>query len=74
MIHGAQQQDESGMEVLLEKGILSPLDIHFAALMGRLGGSEAPELLMAAALVSSCTRQGHICLDCSLQCIQAAEK
>ncbi|MEW5724693.1 MAG: exodeoxyribonuclease V subunit alpha [Thermodesulfobacteriota bacterium] len=48
---------------LLETGDLSPLDLHFARLMGRLSGGGAPEVELAAALVSRATRAGHICLD-----------
>ena len=44
---------------------LTPLDIHFARFMESLCGGDAPELSLAAALVSSDTRQGHICLDIS---------
>jgi exodeoxyribonuclease V alpha subunit len=44
-------------------GIVSPLDVHFARLLTRLNHGDAPELGLAAALVSSYTRQGHICLD-----------
>jgi len=51
---------------LHERGILSHLDIHFARFMARLAGKEAPELFLAAALLSSHTRQGHICLDLSI--------
>ena len=45
--------------------IFTPLDIHFARFMERLCGGDAPELSLAAALVSSYARQGHICLDLS---------
>ncbi len=48
---------------LRENGGLSPIDIHFADFMERLEGRQAPELWLAAALVSSCTRRGDICLD-----------
>jgi len=41
------------------------LDIHFANFMSRLTGGNIPELFLAAALVSSYTRQGNICLDLS---------
>jgi exodeoxyribonuclease V alpha subunit len=51
--------------LLLEAEILSQLDIHFAALVARLNGRDVPEISLAAALVSSYTRQGHICLDLS---------
>lgn len=41
------------------------MDIHFAGFTSRLAGRNVPELSLAAALVSSYTRQGHICLDLS---------
>jgi exodeoxyribonuclease V alpha subunit len=41
----------------------SALDIHFAGLMAKLAENTTPELTLAAALVSSHTRQGHICVD-----------
>ena len=44
-------------------GILTPLDVHFGRFMGKLAGGEVPELILAAALASSHTRQGHICLS-----------
>jgi exodeoxyribonuclease V alpha subunit len=50
---------------LYDNGILSALDIHFANFMSRLTGGNIPELSLAAALVSSYTRQGHVCLDLS---------
>ena len=50
---------------LYDSGILSDLDMHFASFIGRLAGTCVPELLLAAAIVSSYTRQGHICLDLS---------
>jgi exodeoxyribonuclease V alpha subunit len=52
---------------LLDSGIFSYLDIHFARLMARLAGEEGSELVLGAALVSSRTRQGHICLDLSFE-------
>ena len=42
---------------------LSVLDIHFARLMARLDGRGCQELELAAALVSSQTRAGHVCLE-----------
>lgn len=50
---------------LFKAGILSRLDLHFAAHMVRLAGRGIPELALAAALVSSYMREGHICLDLS---------
>jgi len=51
------------LEKLKEQGILSPLDILFARFLERLSRKENPELGLAAALVSSYTREGHVCLD-----------
>jgi exodeoxyribonuclease V alpha subunit len=52
----------------LEKiGFLSPLDVHFAGFMEKLSGASSQELVLAAALVSKVTREGHICLDLALQ-------
>jgi exodeoxyribonuclease V alpha subunit len=48
---------------LYDSGILSHMDVHFARFMARLADTPNPELCLAAALVSSFTRQGHICLD-----------
>jgi exodeoxyribonuclease V alpha subunit len=42
--------------------ILAPIGRHFAGLMARLSGG-APEVKLAAALVSHYSRQGHICVD-----------
>jgi len=41
------------------------LDIHFAGFIARLAGKNFSGLPLAAALVSSYTRQGHVCLDLS---------
>jgi len=48
---------------LSSAGKLSPLDLHFARLMARLSANDEPELTLAAAMVSSATGHGHICLD-----------
>ena len=53
------------LDPLYEAGTLSRLDIHFAAHLVRLAGRDMPELALAAALASSYTRQGHVCLDLS---------
>jgi len=50
---------------LYDNEILSALDIHFANFMSRLTGKDISGLSLAAALVSSYTRQGHVCLDLS---------
>jgi len=41
------------------------LDIHFASFIARLAGKNVSGLSLAASLVSSYTRQGHVCLDLS---------
>ncbi|NIR52752.1 exodeoxyribonuclease V subunit alpha [candidate division KSB1 bacterium] len=59
------------MKKLKEPALLQPsetisqLDIHFARLMLRLSGRDDGELYLAAALVSSQNRAGHVCLDLS---------
>lgn len=50
---------------LVNSEVLSYLDVHFANQMGALDGSNNPSLLLAAALASAATRQGHICLELS---------
>jgi exodeoxyribonuclease V alpha subunit len=42
--------------------IIAPIDRHFANLMARVS-ADAPEIKLAAALVSHYRRQGHICVD-----------
>ncbi|MEW6665761.1 MAG: exodeoxyribonuclease V subunit alpha [Thermodesulfobacteriota bacterium] len=54
-------------EQLHEQGVLSDLDLHFGRFMERLAERPVPGLALAAALVSSTTREGHICLDLSSQ-------
>ena len=54
---------EELLNSLRATGEISALDLHFARLMMRLGGSGEPELALAAALVSRATGRGHICLD-----------
>jgi exodeoxyribonuclease V alpha subunit len=53
----------TGTQLSLDKKYFSDLDIHFARFMGQLSGSHAPEILLAAAMVSRFTREGNICLD-----------
>jgi exodeoxyribonuclease V alpha subunit len=48
------------IERLRELGEISPLDVHFARLMARIGGGE---IAPAAAMASARTREGHVCLD-----------
>jgi exodeoxyribonuclease V alpha subunit len=44
-------------------GVLADLDVHFARFVGRLAGSETPELVLAAALVSHRIGGGQPCAD-----------
>jgi exodeoxyribonuclease V alpha subunit len=44
-------------------GYFSGLDYNFVRTIGQLGGEKNPLVLLAAALVSRFTRQGHVCLD-----------
>ena len=48
---------------LYDNEIISVLDIHFASFLSRLAGKNVSGLSLAASLVSSYTRQGHVCLD-----------
>ncbi len=54
------------LHALKNAGVLSSLDVHFARFMERLNEKRSPELVLAAALVSSLTGRGHICLDLSM--------
>ncbi len=49
--------------MLIRKGTFSDLDVHFAELMQKLDGRNDTGIFLAAASVSSSTRQGNICLD-----------
>jgi len=51
------------IEALRAVGFVSPLDVHFARALGRLGGEERADVLLAAALVSRQVGSGHVCLD-----------
>ncbi|MGC9975535.1 MAG: exodeoxyribonuclease V subunit alpha [Syntrophales bacterium] len=53
----------SEAELSLNNKYFSDLDVHFARFMWRLSGSQVPEILLAAALLSRFTREGNICLD-----------
>ena len=48
---------------LKQNDSISHIDLHFANMMMRLAKSQDKELFLASALVSSQTREGHICLD-----------
>jgi exodeoxyribonuclease V alpha subunit len=55
------------LDSLQKSGFFSPLDFHFARFVAKLSKAPSPELVLAAALVSRLTREGHICLDLSSQ-------
>jgi len=57
--------NKKDIQHLLSQDFFSALDLHFANLMSGLSGKEAPELFLAAALVSRATGEGHVCLDLS---------
>lgn len=44
-------------------GVLTPLDLHFAAFLCRFERTPEEGMPLAAALTSQTTREGHICLD-----------
>jgi len=55
------------LDSLRKSGFFSPLDLHFARFMAKVSKSPSQELMLAAALVSRLTREGHICFDLALQ-------
>ena len=57
------KEKEEDIDRLLKNGVVSRLDLHFANFVAGLADGPIWELSLAAALVSSATRQGHICLD-----------
>lgn len=53
----------SEFDAWLAAGVLSPLDVEFAALIQRLDPAHDPMVAATAALVSRATQAGHVCLD-----------
>ncbi len=53
----------AALERLADAGGVTPLDLHFARLMARMAGSDAPELVLGACLASRRTSEGHVCVD-----------
>ncbi len=49
--------------MMLPEGLFEPIDMHFARFMVQLSKSGGKELILAAALVSRLSREGHTCLD-----------
>ncbi len=54
------------IDYLYRRQYLSALDLHFARFIGGLAGDHAPEVALAAALVSRLRGEGHVCLDLSI--------
>ena len=52
-----------GQGEFLPEGVFEPIDVHFARLIMQLTGSSEPGLMLAAALLSRSSREGHTCLD-----------
>lgn len=48
---------------LLEAGVISVLDMHFARGLARLHPDEPESVFLGAALASRAVRHGHVCLD-----------
>ena len=58
-----RQMVDEQLDRLLQNGILSRLDVHFSKFIAGLAEETNWAISLSAALVSSATRQGHICLD-----------
>jgi exodeoxyribonuclease V alpha subunit len=54
---------DDGLEPLRARGLLSPLDVHFARTLARLADERDAAVALGAALVSRQVGQGHVCLD-----------
>ncbi len=50
------------LDSLKKNGFVSSLDFHFARFIAKVSRAPSQELVLAAALVSRMTREGHICL------------
>lgn len=53
----------SALDTLATQGILRDLDLHFARLVGACADEASEPLLLAAALASRATGDGHVCVD-----------
>lgn len=54
---------EAFLRQAVAQGMLRAVDLHFARRMEALAGGDAPDLLLAAALVSHRVGEGDVCLD-----------
>ena len=48
---------------LSQAGVLAPLDVHFANVLGDLVPGEPDSVMLGAALASRAVRHGHVCVD-----------
>jgi exodeoxyribonuclease V alpha subunit len=48
---------------LQARGVLAPLDRHFAQGIAKIAGERDPRVLLAAALASRAVQHGHVCVD-----------
>ncbi len=55
--------DNETIDRLYSKGIFTFLDMHFGQMMEKLDDNNNPSIFLTAALLSSFTRQGQVCLD-----------
>jgi len=62
---GSRDMKQETIDLLLQQGILSELDVRFGRFTARLSGKEDEDFFLAAALVSHLQGEGHICLDLS---------
>ena len=54
---------KSTINNLLQKGLLSEIDIYFARFISGVSNAQDPDIFLAAALVSRATGSGDICLN-----------
>ncbi len=50
-----------------DAGLLAPIDVLSAMTIGRIGGEQNPQVLLAAALAVRGTRHGHVCVRLATQ-------
>ncbi|MBM4321439.1 MAG: exodeoxyribonuclease V subunit alpha, partial [Deltaproteobacteria bacterium] len=63
MSRAVAADDAPLLERFRSRGVLSPLDVHFARTVGRVGGERNERVLLAAALACRAPRHGHICIE-----------
>lgn len=54
---------DARLKQLRLRGVLEPLDLHFALTLARLAPGTPESVLLAAALASRAVQQGHVCAD-----------